>query len=616
VSIQQLSSTVRTAIRLGPWNVFRAAAYRGGIRFAFHPVCRVSSRRPSPPFFAAPRIDPPASAPADWNSVGYLFGYQPFEVPEAPPDWHPDPFGGGPSVSAVRPWWQIPDFNSDGADIKRIWELSRMDWVPAFAQQATAGNAAALERLNCWLADWCGHNPPYAGENWKCGQEASIRVMHLALAALVLGQTRETEAGLHELVRMHLRRIAPTVGYAMAQDNNHGTSEAAALFIGGSWLALAGDREAERWRERGRRMMENRAGRLIGGYGGFSQYSLNYHRLVLDTFSLVEVWRRRLSLPEFSRRWNEKARLAAEWLRNMVEAESGDGPNVGHNDGARLLQLDGSDYRDYRPSVQLATALFAKRSAYGDACCESALGWLGVSLPREKAPPVGSFVDDDGGFALMRQSGATAMLRYPRFRFRPAHADALHLDFWVGGLNLLRDGGSYSYAADPELIGYFSGTGSHNTVQFDGRDQMPRLGRFLFGDWLRHASTEALEEASGLVRFGAGYRDGAGCRHVRRVELQNGRLRVMDEISGFRERAVLRWRLAPGAWKLERDGAAYRVVRTEGGLVELIVRSRMAVIRAELVDGWESRYYLQKTMLPVLEIEVCEPGRVETECRF
>ena len=48
-------------------------------------------------------------------------------------------------------------------------------------------------------------------------------------------------------VAAHLQRIAATKRYAQAQDNNHLTSEAAALFIGGSWLdASAGPMRAKR----------------------------------------------------------------------------------------------------------------------------------------------------------------------------------------------------------------------------------------------------------------------------------------------------------------------------------------------------------------------------------
>ena len=76
----------------------------------------------------------------------------------------------------LKPWWKIPDFNKEIGDIKFIWELSRME-VLAFAQRARNGNDYALVKLNDWLTDWVETNPTYAGPNWKCGQEASIRVI-------------------------------------------------------------------------------------------------------------------------------------------------------------------------------------------------------------------------------------------------------------------------------------------------------------------------------------------------------------------------------------------------------------------------------------------------------
>lgn len=198
------------------------------------------------------------------------------------------------------------------------------------------------------------------------------------------------------------------------------------------------------------------------------------------------------------------------------------------------------------------------------------------------------------------------MLRYPRFKFRPSQADALHVDLWLGGENLLCDAGTYSYNTDPRCLHYFGGVASHNTVQFDGRDQMPRISRFLFGDWLETSTLRPLYESEEHVRFGAGYRDRNGISHERRVILATSSLMVVDQVGGFRENAVLRWRLVPGAWQV--DGSCVR-----NGEHVLRVRADVRLARFELTVGWASRRYLEKARIPVLEVEIDRAGTITTE---
>ena len=123
--------------------------------------------------------------------------------------------------------------------------------------------------------------------------------MHLAMASVIMGQHKCTTKTLLDFIKAHLARIAPTISYAIAQDNNHGTSEAAALFMGGSWLVENGDEDGERWCQQGRKWLANRAKHLIDADGSFSQYSTTYHRVMLDTYSMAEVWRKSLDLPLF-----------------------------------------------------------------------------------------------------------------------------------------------------------------------------------------------------------------------------------------------------------------------------------------------------------------------------
>jgi len=601
---------VRTYVSLGLQNILRVALYRLGVKTGLNPVRRLRAVLPRGPFFRPVSAFVPFQPSLAWHETALYFGW--YEVPlEGSPNWHKNPFTGKRVEKAQNPWWEVPDFDPRVGDIKTVWEASRFDWVLAMAQRAATGDGNELERLNNWLADWCAKNPAYCGPNWKCGQEASIRIMHLAMAALILDQIETAEPALLELVLVHLKRILPTLSYAIAQNNNHGTSEAAGLFIGGHWLALRGknDKITKKSMAWGRKLLEDRIRCLIEPDGSFSQYSVTYQRVVLDTLCMVESWRKRLRLPRFSNHFYERCRAATDWLYAFVQPDTGDAPNIGSNDGARLIPLVDTDYRDFRPTVQLASALFHQSRAYkAFGKYDIPLKWLKIEDPFNLLPPAKSKLFDNGGYAFLQNGEASVYLRYPRFRFRPSHADALHLDLWIGGENILRDGGSYSYSAEDEWLNYFQGTASHNTIQFDGRDQMPRLSRFLFGDWLTTKDVRLIEELDNIVTLSASYTDKWGASHLRVVKLSNRSLRVTDEIKGNFKTAILRWRLMPDQWQIEGE----RV--TNGKIILKVKASNPVGIR--MVEGWESRYYLKKNRLPVLEITFSQPDKIITEINW
>ena len=593
-------------------NLFRVGMYRLGLKSGLHPVLKLKRSTVEGPLFRQSERDVPAGAMArsSWKTGQAMYFGQMVDGIDEPVDWHANPFQPNARIKPDRPWWKISDFNLEIGDIKTVWEASRFDWLIAMAERAAAGNNDELDRLNNWLMDWSKQNPVYLGANWKCGQETSIRVMHLALAALILGQAKKPEASLKEQVRNHLARIAPAMSYAIGQANNHGTSEAAALFIGGSWLAAQGDKDAARWQSTGRKWLEDRARVLIENDGTFSQYSVVYHRLVLDTFAFCEVWRRNFGLEPFSDTCLEKLIAATNWLDQMTDPVNGDAPNLGANDGAQVFCLADAGYRDFRPCVQLASVLFKNERAYpAQGIWDQPLKWLNVGDPESARVPLQSETFDDGGLHVLRNGKAVAYLRYPRFRFRPSQADALHCDLWLAHKNIARDAGTYSYLETVSDDFSFAGTSAHNTVEFDGRDQMPRLGRFLYGAWLKATDVTPVMRRDDCVSATAAYRDWKGACHKRQLSLSADRLTCRDEIDGFERRAVLRWRLPQGDWKLENDVVS-------NGQIKLQVRANVPINRMELVEGLESRHYKKKSPLPVLEVEAGRPATLISEFTF
>lgn len=596
--------------KLGLRNVFRVGLYRARLNLGLHPVQRIRHIVAGTEFFGC--LDetsvnlPP---PQHWSQAALYFGWFKQELNGCPPDWHKNPFTGERVQGNGKPWWELSDFGTEAGDIKAVWEASRFDWVLAKAQRAIAGHHGEVDSLNLWLADWCQANPCYKGPNWKCGQEASIRVLHLAVAARLLRQERAASRDLIQLVTAHLARIKPTLGYAIAQDNNHGTSEAAALFVGGHWCDVHEVIHGRQWAESGRRWLEERVGRLILPDGSFSQYSVNYHRLVLDTLCIAELWRRWFDLPPFTDAFYSRAELASRWLFSLVDHDTGDVPNLGANDGARLLPLTNADFRDYRPTVQLAMVLFAQEKAFtGQANHEAHLRWLGVTAPSSAAKRSRLAQYDHGGYIVMDRKPYWALFRYPRYRFRPGHCDALHIDLWHQHRNVLRDDGTYSYNTEGDWDTYFGGTRAHNTIQFDHRDAMPRVGHFLRGAWLNAPYVQGPKESDGQQSFEAGYVDWKGASHRREVSLSPQQVTIVDKIDGFKRNAILRWRLIPSDWKI----AGSSVVSTR---FALDIVSNVPLRRFEIVEGWESRYYMRITALPVLEVELEKPGTITTNVR-
>jgi hypothetical protein len=618
---------MRTLLRLGPLNILRVAVYRTLLKWGVYRHLLPIKPALVGPFFdwSASTVNPGLPENVDalaWSrdAERVMGGELPVFSSHwvecgFPPNWHRSVISRVELSEPQQHWTRIPDFALTGGDVKGYWEPARFDGLVILALAWISTRRPDFQlAIEHWFASWCKHNPANAGVQWKCGQETALRLLQVILVAELLrrwGAVQPTRS-LRKLVAEHCARIAPTMLYGVGQENNHGTSEAGALFAGGAFLVKHGDTsEALRgktWRRTGRHWLENRLQRLVMPDGSFAQHSVNYHRLMLDTCSFAETTRKIYAEIAFSQGFYERCAAAATWLADMTDPIVGDAPNLGANDGARIFVLHRLPYRDYRPSVQWASILFLQRRKYAKDPQDEVLSWLGLDastlpLSENTARPR---LWPDGGYAKLVSAHAWLILRLPRYRFRPSQSDALHLDLWVRETNLTCDGGSFSYNLSEQWLGYFGGTKSHNTVQFDGRDQMPRISRFLFAEWLDCA--EIIVDSSGNSVM-AGYRDCWGATHRRAVHLlPEGGCTVVDSVAGFRDRAVLRWRLAPLSSDWVANAGAWN-----SGTVKIRVSASTPISRLEMVTGWQSKYYGIKSALSVLEVEVRSAATLTTE---
>jgi uncharacterized heparinase superfamily protein len=174
-----------------------------------------------------------------------------------------------------------------------------------------------------------------------------------------------------------------------------------------------------------------------------------------------------------------------------------------------------------------------------------------------------------GSWRLLADVGAPCPEELPAH----AHADTLSCLVQVGGVPLLVDTGTSTYAPGP-VRSYERSTAAHNTLQVDDADSTEVWGAFRAARRARIIDLATCTAHGGMLTVEAahdGYRQLRGQPvHRRRWLLTEAGLRVEDYVSGRgRHAIVLRWHLAPGAGL--RLAGAGAVVTTPAGEFRVIV---------------------------------------------
>ena len=408
-----------------------------------------------------------------------------------PPDWHRNAFS-GEIPPADRHWSALGDF--DYGDIKVIWELNRFSFVytlvRAYWQTEDERYAECFWQL---VENWREHNSPNQGVNWKCGQEITFRVMAwcFGLYGLMVAPSTSDERirKLAEMIAVSGERIERNLGYALSQKNNHGISECIGLMTIG--LLFPEFRSSKRWVTNGQRHLLEQVNGLFYEDGSFAQYSMIYERVVLETLLWIICLAEGVehSLPN---EIEQACLLGAGFLYQCQEESTGRLPLYGASDGSVILPVAEQDYLDFRAVIEACFALNRESLPYERGPWDELTWWLFGAEPFSRGRESRLRTDlaaEAGGYYALRHEEGFAFIRCGPYRHRPSHADMLHVDIWWRGINIAGDAGTYSYNAANDLDQAIVATRYHNTVTVDGRDQMERVGRFLWLPWSEGSSS-------------------------------------------------------------------------------------------------------------------------------
>jgi hypothetical protein len=408
-------------------------------------------------------------------------------------DWMTNPDTGF-KYDAMKHWTDINDYDSKAGDIKYVWEKSRFSFVYAFIREdiahGTDNGAFVLNEIRSWIKA----NSINLGPNYKCSQEASLRVINWTFVLHFYRNSPQLTEELFDEI-MHniywqIKHVRSNINFSrIAVRNNHAITETLMLYIGG--LIYSFFPEAQEWKSSGKKWFEQEIAYQVYPDGTFLQFSMNYHRVLIQLFNLAFIISNKYQ-ERFGEVVYKRSYESLNFLFQCQIPQNGMLPNYGANDGAIFFPLTSCEYRDFRPSLNLLHIHLTGKNLYDEGA------WMEESVFYEPSPvrsyPIliqneGWSSFDSGGYYVLRDQSTLTFIRCGNHKDRPSQADNLHLDIWVDGKNVLFDGGSYKYNTDKDILRYFMGTSSHNTIMLDNNDQMLKGGRFIWYNWTQRINS-------------------------------------------------------------------------------------------------------------------------------
>ena len=398
-------------------------------------------------------------------------------------------------------WSEINDLSSEAGDIKYVWEKSRFSFLYDVIRYDYHFDDDQSQFVFQQIENFINKNPINQGPNYKCSQEISLRVLNWTFALYYYKDSKYlTETLFDEIidsVYWQIHHVYKNIHFSrISVRNNHAITETLMLYLSGKLFPFLPN--VKNWSKKGKTWFEQEIEYQIYSDGTFLQFSMNYHRVVIQLLT----WGIRLSKLHndiFKKVVYERAEKSLNFLDVCSDTVTGKLPNYGSNDGALFFKLTNDNYRNYRSQLDDLRVVLKGYTNYNSKSCF----WYGIKpinkMPNH-IPELNKF--EDSGYYIIQEGNTKTFIRCGSYKDRPYQSDNLHLDIWIDGNNILRDNGTYKYNTEKEFIDYFNGSEGHNTVSIDGENQMLKGGRFIWYYWVKKSIATLKKENSYFIFLG------------------------------------------------------------------------------------------------------------------
>lgn len=439
-----------------------------------------------------------------------------------------------------------------GADIKRVWELSRMHQLtPLMKAFFLTGDSRYVKKIKIILRAWIAANPYGEGPNWINPMEIAIRsanIIRTIVLCPVLSEDKELIDEVNQLLFWSGVHIQFFLENTSLVNNNHYLSDLMGLAFIGTYFQDCFDSEvkkiARQWRKLSYREMNKEIKTQILNDGTSFEKSTAYHAYVLE----ILLWSYRvLELnTDFDLSYIFTVLHKMYTFLNQINEIEGI-PFVGDNDNSRLFR-DDLEYP------------FENQRRY-EILLNNCRLWLRISEPQYKD------CYRDSGYYFLQSNKLTSLVCCGPLSITGGHChnDQLSYILWYNGIRITDDPGTYCYTSDVCIRNKFRGTGMHSTVQIGNTEQNIFLKCFEVKEITNSFCVSFSETLFEGLHYG--YKKSFDSVVRRKIKVVNNYIEVCDEVDHDLE-ATSRIILSPEVVKqvdntFMKNGICFRVESSE-----------------------------------------------------
>ena len=430
------------------------------------------------------------------------------------------------------------DLSSEAGDIKYVWEKARFSFLYDVIRYDYHFEEDQSTYAFKEIEDFITKTPINQGPNYKCSQEISLRILNWTFALYYYKDSPNLTEALFQKI-MHsiywqIHHVYHNIHFSrISVRNNHAITETLLLYLSEKLFPFFPN--VAKWSKKGKKWFEQEIAYQIYEDGTFLQFSMNYHRVVVQLLTWA-IRLAKLNNDVFDSQVYDRANKSLFFLDACSDPISGKLPNYGSNDGALFFKLTDDDFRVYRSQLDDLRGVLKGFTNYNS----QSVFWYGVQ-PENREPEKISELNEfkNSGFYIIQEENTKTFIRCGAYKDRPYQSDNLHLDIWVNGENILRDNGSYKYNTDKQLLQYFTGVEGHNTLSVANKNQMQKGQRFIWYFWVKYAEAFLKKEKNNFSFTGkikAFKQLGNNIFHQRKVIKSFGKNEwlVEDKIEGIK----------------------------------------------------------------------------------